>query len=49
MTVARLLSEASSYELSEWQTYYAVDAEVQAERQRKAKQEADDAKFMGDI
>ena len=41
MTVGRLLTEASSYELSEWQTFLTVDNEIRKEQQRREKEDVD--------
>lgn len=45
MTVARLLSEASSQELSDWQAFLTVDEKVRKELAKRAKQDRD---IMGD-
>jgi hypothetical protein len=39
MTVGRLLTEASSYELSEWQAYLTVDARVREDAVRRSREE----------
>ena len=41
--MARLLSEVSSYELSEWQTFLTIDHDVRAELAKRARE---DAKYL---
>jgi hypothetical protein len=44
MTVGRLLAEASSQELSDWQAYLRVDARLRDEHRRRA---TEDVQIMG--
>ncbi len=45
MTVRRLLSEADSLELSQWRVFLDLDATLQDERARRARE---DARVMGE-
>lgn len=48
MTVGRLLSEVSSYELSEWQAFLTIDREVRKELERRAREDAGFEAGLGD-